>query len=69
MNASGATSITPALISFGISSGSIMSCSASYSGRRYGSIFSLQRAGQEAEALTGLHGWAGEDDPVDLLGL
>ena len=29
MYASGATSITPALISFGISSGSIMSCSAS----------------------------------------
>ena len=47
MYASGATSITPALISFGISSGSIMSCSASYSGRRYGSIFSLSVPGRK----------------------
>ena len=40
MYASGATSIVPAAISRGIESGSSMSCSASYSGRRYGSIFS-----------------------------
>ncbi len=32
--------------SFGIDSGSIMSCSASYSGRRYGSIFSLSVPGR-----------------------
>ena len=34
MYASGATSMVPAAISRGIDSGSIMSCSASYSGRR-----------------------------------
>ena len=33
-NASGATSIVPAASSLGIDSGSTMSCSASYSGRR-----------------------------------
>ena len=40
MYASGATSMVPAAMSRGIESGSSMSCSASYSGRRYGSIFS-----------------------------
>ena len=47
MYASGATSMTPACISFGIDSGSIMSCSASYSGRRYGSIFSKSVPGRK----------------------
>ena len=47
MNASGATSITPAANRFGIAAGSIMSCSASYSGRRYGSIFSLSVPGRK----------------------
>ena len=37
----------PAFISFGIDSGSIMSCSASYNGRRYGSIFSLNVPGKK----------------------
>ena len=45
--ASGATSMTPADISFGTNSGSIMSYSASYSGRRYGSIFSLSVPGRK----------------------
>jgi len=40
MYANGATSMVPAAMSRGIDSGSTMSCSASYSGRRYGSIFS-----------------------------
>src|SRR6185437_12258749 len=47
MYASGATSITPADISLVISSGSIMSYSASYNGRRYGSIFSLSVPGKK----------------------
>src|SRR5450759_5540392 len=38
MYASGAISMVPALISRGIESGSSMSCSASYSGRKYGSV-------------------------------
>ncbi|SKZ70205.1 Uncharacterised protein [Mycobacteroides abscessus subsp. abscessus] len=39
--------MTPAAMSFGIDSGSIMSCRASYSGRRYGSIFSLRVPGRK----------------------
>ena len=46
MYASGATSITPAAMSLGIVSGSIMSCSESNSGRRYGSIFSCSVPGR-----------------------
>ena len=47
MYASGATSMTPACISFGMASGSIMSCKASCSGRRYGSIFSCSVPGRK----------------------
>ena len=47
MYASGAISIVPAAISRGIESGSSMSCSASYSGRRYGSIFSYRVPGRK----------------------
>ena len=47
-------------------SGSSMSCSASNSGRRYGSTFAIRSPGQEAEPLAGLDRGAGEDDPVDL---
>ena len=47
MYASGATSMVPAPISRGIDSGSSMSCRASYSGRRYGSIFSFSVPGRK----------------------
>ena len=47
MYASGATSMVPAAMSRGIDSGSTMSCSASYSGRRYGSIFSYSVPGRK----------------------
>jgi len=40
-----------------------MSCSASYSGRRYGSIFSYSVPGRKPSR------GPGQDDPVDLLGL
>ena len=46
MYASGATSMVPASMSRGIDSGSTMSCSASYSGRRYGSILSDRLPGR-----------------------
>src|SRR6476469_1332773 len=65
INASGATSITPALISFGIHH--VVQRVIQRPQIRVDLL--VQRAWQEAEALTGLHGWAGEDDPVDLLGL
>ncbi|MNW64241.1 hypothetical protein D3C74_425080 [compost metagenome] len=38
--------MVPASMSLGIDSGSIMSCSASYRGRRYGSIFSESEPGR-----------------------
>ena len=66
MKASGATSITPRSRCGATFSGSIMSCSASNSGRRYGIDLGHQVAGQEAEPLAGLDRGAGEDDPVDL---
>ena len=44
--ASGATSIVPASMSLGIVSGSSMSCSASYRGRKYGSILSFRVPGR-----------------------
>ena len=47
INARGATSITPDCISRGIESISIMSCSASKSGRKYGSIFSESEPGKK----------------------
>ncbi len=47
MYASGATSIVPLAMSFGTSSGSIISFRASYSGRRYGSILSFRVPGRK----------------------
>ena len=44
-----------------------MSCSASNSGRRYGSIFAIRSPGRKPEPLAGLDGGAREDDPVDLV--
>src|SRR5699024_2299130 len=46
MYASGAISIVPDSNNVGIESGSTMSCNASYSGRRYGSIFSYSPPGR-----------------------
>jgi len=46
MNASGATSITPRWISAMARGAGSMSCIASYSGRRYGSIFSVRSPGK-----------------------
>ncbi len=69
MYPSGATSITPALINFGISAGSIMSCSASYKRPQIRIDLLAERAWQEAEALTGFHRRTGQDDPVDLFRL
>ena len=67
MNASGATSITLRSRCVATFSGSIMSCSASNSGRRYGSIFAMRSPGRKPEALARLDGGAGEDDAVDLV--
>ncbi len=47
MNASGATSITLRSRCVATFSGSIMSCSASNSGRRYGSIFAIRSPGRK----------------------
>ena len=69
MKASGATSITPRSRCAVTFSASIMSWSASKSGRRYGSTFAMRSPGRKPEALAGLHRGAGEDDPVDLAAL
>ena len=53
-------------MSRGIDSGSTMSCSASYSGRRYGSILSERRAGQEPEPLARLDRGPRQHDAVHL---
>jgi hypothetical protein len=47
MNASGAISITPRSMCWETFSGSSMSCSASNSGRRYGSIFAIRSPGRK----------------------
>ena len=46
-----------------------MSCNASCSGRRYGSIFSCSVPGRKPSPLAGLDCRPGQDDPRDLLGL
>ena len=46
-----------------------MSCSASCSGRRYGSIFSCSVPGRKPEPLPRLDRGPGQDDPRHLLGL
>ena len=66
MKASGATSITLRSRCVATFSGSIMSCSASNSGRRYGIDLGHEVAGQEAQPLAGLDRGAREDDAVDL---
>ena len=66
MKASGATSMTLRSRWVATFSGSIMSCSASNSGRRYGSILAIRSPGRKPSRSPGLDRGAGEDDPVDL---
>src|SRR5437870_5749475 len=62
MYASGAISIVRVSIAFCTRSRGIMSSSASYNGRRYGSTFSCRSPGRN-QALPRLHGGARQDDP------
>jgi hypothetical protein len=69
MKASGATSMVPRSSSRWAPSGSEQVVEGVVEGAQVGVDLGHDVAGQEAQALTGLHRRSGQDDPVDLAGL